>query len=219
MLMSLLSRLLTGWFAFLLPSYSTFKALKHRPISEPELERWTTYWAVVGAFVAFEYGAEWLLSWFPFYWEIKTAFLLYLSLPQLQGSSFIFKNYLEPFYGSHEADIDAGIASAQTETLAFAQTRLASLWEIVWSIISKTPVSAKGTGPEENGHPAGQQSPLQAVQGLWNAFGPAVLGSVKPANGQLATPAASSTSVEPSINGYNVDSRAPHTPEPEPQAL
>jgi len=40
-----------------------FKGLKNRPLSEPELERWATYWAVVGAFVAFEYVAEWMLSW------------------------------------------------------------------------------------------------------------------------------------------------------------
>lgn len=91
----------SGWFAFLLPSYHTFKALKQRPFSEPEIERLATYWAVVGAFVALEYSGEWLFSWyvfiappalilsktyvrFPFYWELKTVFLLFLSLPQTQ---------------------------------------------------------------------------------------------------------------------------------------
>ncbi len=54
----------SAWFAFLLPSYATFKALSHRPLSEPELQRWTMYWSVVGAFVAFEYAAEWLISWY-----------------------------------------------------------------------------------------------------------------------------------------------------------
>jgi len=59
------------------------------------------YWAVISMVVAFEYLAEWLISWqvsfflvvprltffsqrLPFYWEIKTVFLLFLSLPQSQ---------------------------------------------------------------------------------------------------------------------------------------
>lgn len=53
----------SAWFAFLLPCYGTFKALSHRPLSEPDLQRWSMYWAVIGAFVAFEYLAEWLISW------------------------------------------------------------------------------------------------------------------------------------------------------------
>ncbi|THH14352.1 hypothetical protein EW146_g5962 [Bondarzewia mesenterica] len=220
MFMSLVSSLLTGWFAFLLPSYSTYKALKHRPISEPALVRWTTYWAVVGVLVAVEHEAEWFLSWLPFYWEIKTAFLLYLSLPQFQGSTFIYKTYVEPFYSSHEADIDAGLTSAQTETLVFVQARVASLWELVWSLLSKTPVTSKLF---ENGQATpvpGQQNPLQALQGLWSTFGPAVLGSVKQANGQSTpsgAPATASTpATKPTTAGYNVESTsAPHTSESE----
>jgi receptor expression-enhancing protein 1/2/3/4 len=54
---------LSGWFTFLSPSYSTFKALRQRPLHEQEVERWASYWIVVGAVVAFEYTAEWLLCW------------------------------------------------------------------------------------------------------------------------------------------------------------
>ncbi|KAI0068300.1 hypothetical protein BV25DRAFT_1911297 [Artomyces pyxidatus] len=199
--MSLASHILSGWFAFLLPSYSTFKALKHRPLSEPEIERWATYWAVVGAFVAFEYGAEWLLSWFPFYWEVKTLFLLFLSLPQTQGSTWLYKSYLEPFCTQHEAEIDAGIASAQTETLAFLQARVASLWDLVINILNKTPTAPQSSSTQ-NGQPAAGQSPVQALQGLWSAYAPAVFASVV-AKGAPAKPATPTR--EPS--GYNVDHR------------
>jgi len=54
---------LSGWFTFLLPSYSTFKALRQHPLHEQEIERWASYWVVVGAVVAFEHTAEWLLCW------------------------------------------------------------------------------------------------------------------------------------------------------------
>lgn len=53
----------SAWFAFLLPCFSTFKALSRRPLSEPELHKLAMYWAVIGAFVAFEYLAEWTISW------------------------------------------------------------------------------------------------------------------------------------------------------------
>jgi len=58
-----LAEAISGWFTFLLPSYSTFKALRQRPLHEQETERWASYWIVVGAVVAFEYTAEWLLCW------------------------------------------------------------------------------------------------------------------------------------------------------------
>ncbi|EGO30576.1 hypothetical protein SERLADRAFT_375777 [Serpula lacrymans var. lacrymans S7.9] len=63
MFMSLISHLLCSWFAFLLPCYSTFKALSNRPGTEPDLERLSMYWAIVGIFVAIESSIGLLLSW------------------------------------------------------------------------------------------------------------------------------------------------------------
>ncbi|KAI0048331.1 hypothetical protein FA95DRAFT_1595187 [Auriscalpium vulgare] len=207
MLTSLVSHALSGWFAFLLPSYSLFKALKQRPLPEPEIERWAAYWAVVGVFVAAEYGAEWLLSWFPFYWEVKTLFLLFLSLPQTQGSTYIYKTYLEPFFNKHETDIDAGIASARTETLAFVQARVASLWDFLFKLLNKTPKPASQDGTPA----AGSQNPVQSLQGLWNTFGPAVLGAVGQQQAkQPASPAASNQASTPPVAGYNVEHRNPY---------
>jgi hypothetical protein len=58
--------------------------------------------SIVGALVGLEYALEWLVSWWesftvyhrqwlmftslrvPFYWELKTIFVLYLALPQTQ---------------------------------------------------------------------------------------------------------------------------------------
>ncbi|KZV77699.1 hypothetical protein PENSPDRAFT_645316 [Peniophora sp. CONT] len=182
---SFISHLLCGWFAFLLPSYKMYKALKHRPVSEPELERWAGYWAVIGAIVAFEYAAEWAISWFPFYWELKTLFLLFLSLPQTQGSSYIYQTYLEPYFQAHEADIDQGIESAQTELLTFLQKYGQRFFELAWSVVSKTPIKpadAQGNGQANAGT---GPNPAAALQGLWSAYGPTVLGAL----GKRAQPA------------------------------
>jgi len=176
MFTSFISHLLCGWFAFLLPSYKMYKALNHRPVSEPELERWAAYWSVIGAMVAFEYAAEWVISWFPFYWELKTMFLLFLSLPQTQGSSYFYKSFLEPYFRAHETGIDQGIESAKTEGLAFVQSHLSRLWEIVYSILSKTPVPQSASQP---GQPAASPPNIQqGLQNLWSAYGPTVMGAL-----------------------------------------
>jgi receptor expression-enhancing protein 1/2/3/4 len=187
--MFIFSRLVAGWFTFLLPSYSTFKALRQRPLDEREVERWTSYWIVVGAVVAFEYTAEWLLSWFPFYWEIKTLFLLFISLPQFEGSTYLYKSYVEPYLVQNESDIDASIASARTETLQFLQTRLSTLWDILYSLLSRTPIaskpSASGVTPANGSPHIGQNVLLQSVQDLWGAINPpAFLATSTPGSGK-----------------------------------
>ena len=45
----------------------------------------------------------------PFYYGIKTIFLLYLSLPQTRGASYIYEQHLQPFFHTHEGQIDAAI--------------------------------------------------------------------------------------------------------------
>ncbi|TFK56553.1 hypothetical protein OE88DRAFT_32902 [Heliocybe sulcata] len=184
MLMFVVCHVISAWFAFFLPCYSTFKALAHRPLSEPDLERWAMYWCVVGAFVSVEYATEWLVDWFPFYYELKMLFLLFLSLPQTQGSTYVYKTYIAPFFTAKEADIDKGIEAAKTNSLVFLQARLAALWDLLWSIISNTPAAAQkaGANVKENG-PAAAANPLGTVQSLWNMYGPAVVGAIQKSTG------------------------------------
>lgn len=100
--------IVSAWFAFLLPSYATFKALSHRPLSEHELQRWAMYWTVVGAFVAFEYTAEWLISWYVTFFSTSphlnyTIFAVHLLgtsgfhfIGKLKQSSFSISPCLKP---------------------------------------------------------------------------------------------------------------------------
>jgi len=126
---------------------------------------------VIAPIVAFEYTTEWLLCWFPFYWEIKTLLLLYLSIPQFEGSTYVYKTYLEPYLVQNESDIDASIASARYETLQFVQSRFSALWDIVYSLLSKTPVTSpyapSSNGTTANGSPnqgtSWQQSLMEAL--------------------------------------------------------
>lgn len=224
MLMSLLSHLVSAWFAFLLPSYATFKALSRHPASDQELQRWGMYWSVVGVFLAVEYVAEWLISWLPFYWEAKTLFLLYLALPQTQGSTHIYNNYLQPFFVQNESDLDAGIIQLQKNILTFIQFRFASLWEWVVNTANKrqSVISTTTTGqvpPHDNSN-ASSPAVIQSVLGLWRTYGNSALSVLG-----YSTSPQSSTSAAQHSNGNTGDqgSASPSAPSagapsfPEPQ--
>jgi len=174
MLTSVVSNVLSAWFAFLLPCYGTWKSLAHRPVSEPELERWAMYWSVLGAFVAFEYVAEWLVSWLPFYWEIKTLFLLFLSLPQTQGSTWVYNTFMHPYLSKNEVNIDAGIVQAKANIITFLQNRLIAVWQAVMD--AATQASA---GAQQDQASGSAPNPLLIARGFLSAFGPSVMGALQ----------------------------------------
>jgi len=127
MFLFLLSHALSAWFAFFIPAYSTLKALARQAPGDQEVLKWVKYWTVIGTFVAFQYLTEWLLCWVPFYWEVKTLFLLYLALPQTEGSTYVFNTYLYPVFIKNQADIDAFINAMGSHSFKFLQTKIQAL--------------------------------------------------------------------------------------------
>ncbi|KAH7921474.1 hypothetical protein BV22DRAFT_730091 [Leucogyrophana mollusca] len=187
--------------AFLYPGYASYKTLSQRPASEEDLERWLMYWSVLGCIVGVEYVAEWLVSWVPFYYPIKTIFLLYLALPQTRGSSYLYINHLQPFFHSHEAQIDATLASLKVRAYAFIQERLRALWDQVAGIIGQQQqANFNPAGGVTEGHAGAPPSmadpasgPAQLVMGLWRSYGPAVMASGAALLRQGATAAGTSS--------------------------
>ncbi|KAF9270060.1 hypothetical protein L218DRAFT_1071553 [Marasmius fiardii PR-910] len=202
---SLFFSVICAWFAYFLPCFATYKTLSKRPVVEADVERWCMYWSVIGALVGFEYVAEWFVSWLPFYWEIKTLFLLFLSLPQIQGSTFIYTTYLQPFFAKNETQIDEGVASIQSNTFAFVQSKLAVLWDFFWSVINKTPANGQTTpapGQQRQGPPLS----FDAAMGLFKAYAPSFLNPTQPTNRGPATSAASAPSITPSASSTSIPS-------------
>jgi len=190
-------RALAAYVAFLVPSFQTYKALSHRPISEPELERWSQYWAVIGVLVAFEYLAEFLISWLPFYFELKTLFILFLALPQTQGSTYIYVTYLQPFFVKNEADLDADILSIHQKTLAFAQTQLAALWQFVVGVLTKNTSAGQQASATPGPAPTpGASLSLESAMGLFRTYGPSFINALQPA-AAAAAPATAPTTPSP----------------------
>ncbi|EED78795.1 predicted protein, partial [Postia placenta Mad-698-R] len=95
---------------FLYPGYASYKTLSQRPASEEELERWLMYWSVLGCIVS---SPILTFSWtcrLPFYYPVKTIFLLYLALPQTAGAAYLYHTHLQPFFAAHESQIDSTLA-------------------------------------------------------------------------------------------------------------
>ncbi|KPV75770.1 uncharacterized protein RHOBADRAFT_52798 [Rhodotorula graminis WP1] len=151
----------------LYPLYASYKALRPAassgltPQEQAErLERWLMYWCVVACVWTWEHWAEWSVSWFPFYHEVKTLVMLWLVLPQIQGSTYIYIHHLSPFLTSHEDDIDAALADARTSAtragLGYANAAVRRLRALVLGSIlgpdaDATATAAAGARPRDNG--------------------------------------------------------------------
>ncbi|KAK9074039.1 hypothetical protein SSX86_006634 [Deinandra increscens subsp. villosa] len=87
-----------------LPVYSTFKAVETK--DQNEQQKWLLYWAVYGSFSVGEIFADKFISWFPLYYHMKLAFLVWLQLPTTNGAKQLYMNHLRPFFLRHQARLD-----------------------------------------------------------------------------------------------------------------
>ncbi|NXN92873.1 REEP4 protein, partial [Rhinopomastus cyanomelas] len=75
--------------------------------------RWMMYWIVFALFLATETITDLLISWFPFYYEVKMAFVLWLLLPYTRGASLLYRKFIHPTLARREQEIDAYIIQAR----------------------------------------------------------------------------------------------------------
>ncbi|XP_044489541.1 HVA22-like protein k [Mangifera indica] len=87
-----------------LPAYSTFKAIEND--NHHEQRRWLLYWTVYGSFRAAEVLTDKILTWFPLYYHVKFAFLVWLQLPSANGARHMYMSHLRPLLLRHQARLD-----------------------------------------------------------------------------------------------------------------
>ncbi|NXT97863.1 REEP4 protein, partial [Buphagus erythrorhynchus] len=75
--------------------------------------RWMMYWIVFALFMATETFTDLLISWFPFYYEVKMAFVIWLLSPYTRGASLLYRRFLHPTLARKEKDIDAFLVRAR----------------------------------------------------------------------------------------------------------
>ncbi|XP_043925453.1 receptor expression-enhancing protein 2 isoform X2 [Protopterus annectens] len=71
------------------------------------------YWIVFACFTTAETLTDIILSWFPFYFELKMAFVIWLLSPYTKGSSVLYRKFVHPTLSNKEKEIDEYISRAK----------------------------------------------------------------------------------------------------------
>uniref|UniRef100_A0A3Q1GI12 Receptor expression-enhancing protein n=1 Tax=Acanthochromis polyacanthus TaxID=80966 RepID=A0A3Q1GI12_9TELE len=98
-------------FGTLYPAYYSYKAVKTKNVKE--YVRWMMYWIVFALYTVVETVTDLTLAWFPLYYELKVAFVIWLLSPYTRGASLIYRKCLHPLLSSREREIDEYIVQAK----------------------------------------------------------------------------------------------------------
>lgn len=190
--------LLNTFIGLLYPAYSSYKTLSRRPVEEAELERWVMYWSIIAALLTFEHFLP-LLFYVPFYSLFRMIFLLFLVAPQTQGSTYLYRGYMEPLLREHEGEIDGLVGRAKERGWSEGKKWGGWAWERILASLGaqgaqRVQGATGGTGaagaggvpvPPEGTVGASQPptltsplaGPAQMLGGLWRTYGPSLIAS------------------------------------------
>ncbi|EHB16969.1 Receptor expression-enhancing protein 3, partial [Heterocephalus glaber] len=98
-------------FGMLYPAYYSYKTVKTKNVKE--YVRWMMYWIVFALYTVIETIADQTVAWFPLYYELKIAFVIWLLSPYTKGASLIYRKFLHPLLSSKEREIDDYIVQAK----------------------------------------------------------------------------------------------------------
>ncbi|KAM5193967.1 receptor expression-enhancing protein 1 isoform 1-T1 [Mantella aurantiaca] len=107
----IISRLVVLIFGTLYPAYYSYKAVKSKDIKE--YVKWMMYWIIFALFMTVETFTDIFLCWFPFYYELKIAFVAWLLSPYTKGSSLLYRKFVHPTLSSKEKEIDECLIQAK----------------------------------------------------------------------------------------------------------
>jgi len=96
---------------FLYPAYISISAIESA--SKDDDTQWLTYWVVFALLNVVEFFSSTIVYYFPFYWLLKCAFLLYLHMPMTLGAQKLYAQFIRPFHLKHHGSIDSALSGAQ----------------------------------------------------------------------------------------------------------
>ncbi|EFO16490.2 TB2/DP1 protein [Loa loa] len=88
------AELICNVFGFAYPAYASVKAIR-TPNKEDDTQ-WLMYWTVFATFSIVDSMVSVITNSLPIYWLLKAAFLLYLYVPNSNGTQMLFYNIVNP---------------------------------------------------------------------------------------------------------------------------
>ncbi|KAI6187348.1 Receptor expression-enhancing protein [Aphelenchoides besseyi] len=114
MISILFSRIVILVCGTLYPGYKSFKAVRNKDAKE--YMKWMMYWITFALFCVAESFADIFISfWFPFYYEIKIVFILWLVSPWTKGGTILYRKWIHPTLMKHEEEIDVVLQKVKAE--------------------------------------------------------------------------------------------------------
>lgn len=119
---------LTNLIGVAYPVFMSFYALESE--GKDDDKQWLTYWVVFGIFSIVDQFAGFVLSFIPFYYVLKVATLIWLFHPATTGATFVYYNYIEPFWKEYEGqleEVQRGIEKTVAESVDKVKAKAAGL--------------------------------------------------------------------------------------------
>jgi len=110
---------------FLYPAYVSIKAIESSTKSDDT--QWLTYWVVFGLFNVLEFCSDEIEAYFPIYWLVKCAFMLWLYLPTTMGAHKVYTRFIRPFALRHQDTIDRRVVNTVNKTADAVRDNLSDL--------------------------------------------------------------------------------------------
>lgn len=122
-----LTSLICSLLGTIYPAYASFCATESA--AHDGDKQWLTYWVIHALLVLAEAWAGWLVSWIPFYYQVKLLVVLWLIAPQTQGAKRLYEDFMRPFLYKNAKKIDPVFRGTQAVMQLDVTNQLAKLVE------------------------------------------------------------------------------------------
>lgn len=129
---------------FLYPAYASFKAIESD--DKEDDTQWLTYWVVYSFFCIQESFSDVILSWIPFYYVFKFAFLMWCQWPGVNGANIVYRDFISPFLTKHETKVDKTLSGAASMAKKAAGEATAAATAAAREAINSDKVREAATG-------------------------------------------------------------------------
>ncbi|XP_035228153.1 uncharacterized protein T19C3.4-like [Stegodyphus dumicola] len=149
MIYFLLLKLMYGLLGTFYPVYASFIAMK--TVNTKDYIKWMEYWIVYALYSFIEVFLDFLFAfWFPFYYEMKVLFAIWLISPVTRGSRCIFRSIIVPNFPKYEAFINLYIDSLSKQCWEICKVVGVQALQLLGELLHKSETSVGKRLPKVN---------------------------------------------------------------------